>query len=276
MGVSVYKISILGCGWLGLPLAEYLIGQGYTVKGATTRPEKLDTLQEKNIEPYLIKLNPQINKDYDPSFFESDILIINVPPGRNRDDVVDFHLAQMQSLINALQNSSIQKILFVSSTSVYADLGREVQEANAGGSVRESGEALLQVENMWKKNTSFTTTIVRFAGLFGADRNPGRFLSGKTLDQNGEAPVNLIHLDDCVAVLSAIIEQERWGAVYNACADAHPSKKEFYTAAAKKLGIAPPIFAGKEKGSFKIINSDKLKKELDFAFKYADPMQVLK
>ena len=269
-------ISILGCGWLGLPLAEHLIGQGHTVKGATTRSEKLEKLREKNIAPYLIKLDPEINQDYDPSFFESDILIINVPPGRNREDVANFHLAQMQSLISALQNSSIQKILFVSSTSVYADLGREVQETDAGGSVRESGEVLLQVENMWNESTHFTTTIVRFAGLFGADRNPGRFLSGKTLDNNGEAPVNLIHLHDCVSVLSAIIEQERWGAVYNACADAHPSKNEFYTAAAKKLGIAPPIFAGKEKGSFKIINSDKLKKELDFAFKYADPMLALK
>ena len=129
MAASAYNISILGCGWLGLPLAEHLIRQGHSVKGATTRPEKLDTLQEKNIEPYLIRLNPQINKDYDSSFFESDILVINIPPGRNRDDVANFHLAQIQSLISALQNSGIQKILFVSSTSVYADLGREVREA---------------------------------------------------------------------------------------------------------------------------------------------------
>jgi nucleoside-diphosphate-sugar epimerase len=270
------QISILGCGWLGLPLAEHLIRQGYTVKGATTRPEKLDMFQEKNIEPYLIRLDPEINKDYDPSFFKSDILVINIPPGRSRDDVVDFHLAQMHSLITALQNTNIRNVLFVSSTSVYPDLDREVREKDAGSPVRESGEALLQVEKMWKENTSFTTTTVRFAGLFGADRNPGRFLSGKTLDNNGEAPVNLIHLDDCVGVLSAIIELERWAEIYNACADAHPSKKEFYTAAAKKLDIAPPIFGGKEKGSFKIINSDKLKKELDFAFKYPDPMQAFK
>ena len=33
-------ISILGCGWLGLPLADYLIGKGYELKGSTEDPER--------------------------------------------------------------------------------------------------------------------------------------------------------------------------------------------------------------------------------------------
>jgi nucleoside-diphosphate-sugar epimerase len=181
----------------------------------------------------------------------------------------------MRSLIHALQNTPIRHLLLVSSTSVYPDLNREVRIEDAGNPVRDSGEALLQVEKMWKENAKVTTTVLRFAGLFGGDRNPGRFLAGKTLDNNGEAPVNLIHLDDCVSILSEIIVQERWGEIYNACADEHPSKMKFYEAAAQKLGIAPPIFAGKEKGSFKMINSDKLKKELNYTFKYPDPLQAL-
>lgn len=32
-------VSILGCGWLGLPLAEQLLAEGYSVKGSTTRAE---------------------------------------------------------------------------------------------------------------------------------------------------------------------------------------------------------------------------------------------
>ncbi len=268
-------ISILGCGWLGFPLATSLIGQGYSVKGATTRNEKIKMLQENSIEPYLIKLNPEINKNYDPSFFDTDILVVNVPPGRKRTGVVDFHVAQMRSLIHALHNTPVSKLLFVSSTSVYPNLSREVKEEDAGSPDRESGQALLQVENLLKENSNFTATIVRFAGLFGSNRNPGRFLSGKTLDNNGEAPVNLIHLDDCIAVLSAIIKQERWGEVYNACADVHPSKKAFYTAAVQDMGIPPPLFAGKEKGNFKVINSDKLKKELGYKFKHPNPLLAL-
>lgn len=266
------QISILGCGWLGLPLAVQLIEKGYIIKGATTRPEKTDLLREKGIEPFLIQLNPAINQDHSPSFFDSDALVVNIPPGRSRSDVAGFHLTQIRSLISALRHASISKVLFVSSTSVYPDLNRTLREEDAGKATRESGEALLQAEKMLHENPLFTTTIVRFGGLFGGERNPGRFLSGKTLEHNGEAPVNLIHRDDCVSILSEIIAQERWGTVYNACADAHPSKKEFYTAAAQKLGIAPPVFTGKEKGSYKVINSDKLKNELGYRFKYPDPL----
>ncbi|MEZ7854793.1 MAG: SDR family NAD(P)-dependent oxidoreductase, partial [Cyclobacteriaceae bacterium] len=33
---SNYCISILGCGWLGLPLARQLVQQGHQIKGSTT------------------------------------------------------------------------------------------------------------------------------------------------------------------------------------------------------------------------------------------------
>ena len=39
------KISILGCGWLGLPLAKALIENGFSVKGSTTSTDKLTALE---------------------------------------------------------------------------------------------------------------------------------------------------------------------------------------------------------------------------------------
>ena len=36
------KISILGCGWLGLPLAKSLLAKGYKIKGSTTSESKLE------------------------------------------------------------------------------------------------------------------------------------------------------------------------------------------------------------------------------------------
>ena len=38
------KISILGCGWLGLPLAKAIVENGFSVKGSTTSSEKIATL----------------------------------------------------------------------------------------------------------------------------------------------------------------------------------------------------------------------------------------
>ena len=48
------KISILGCGWLGLPLAKALIGNGFSVKGSTTSYEKISGLEQGGITTFLI------------------------------------------------------------------------------------------------------------------------------------------------------------------------------------------------------------------------------
>ena len=45
------KMAILGCGWLGLPLAKYFTSKGYIVKGSTTSIEKIEILKSFSIEP---------------------------------------------------------------------------------------------------------------------------------------------------------------------------------------------------------------------------------
>ena len=41
------QISILGCGWLGLPLAQQLVHEGYQIHGATTSEKKLIVLEKQ-------------------------------------------------------------------------------------------------------------------------------------------------------------------------------------------------------------------------------------
>jgi UDP-N-acetyl-D-mannosaminuronate dehydrogenase len=44
--INEKNISILGCGWLGLPLAKGSIGKGISVKGSTTSPNKISILEK--------------------------------------------------------------------------------------------------------------------------------------------------------------------------------------------------------------------------------------
>ena len=118
-------------------------------------------------------------------------------------------------------------------------------------------------------------TILRFCGLFGPDRNPGRFLAGRTLDSSGQVPVNMIHLDDCLAIIVQIIEQNVWGETFNACADQHPSKEEFYGAAARILKFDPPKFAATEEDAYKLVDSTKIQDRLNYRFIYRNPMEAL-
>jgi len=266
-------ISILGCGWLGLPLAEYLIKCGYKVKGSTRTKKEIAVLESKGIEPSLLVLDPDIRGENLDNFFKSDVLIINFPPER-RDDIVTYHELQVTSLIDKIKLSSIEKVIFVSSTSVYSDLNREVSEEDTQETTKLSGRALLKVEGLLNSCDEFKTTVIRFAGLIGYDRRPGRFLAGKREVENGEAPVNLIHRDDCINIIHLIIEKSIWGETFNACADLHPKRKDYYINAADKLGLEPPAFIESENCSYKIVNSDKLKKSLKYSYKYPDPSDV--
>lgn len=268
------SISILGCGWLGMPLAQHFLQQGFQVKGSTAHPEKLSVLQKNNITPYLIQLDPEINADYDPGFFESEVLVVNIPPSRH-PDIASMYIKQMDSLIKILGHSEVEKILFISSTSVYPDVNREVTEEDAKGPDKASGEVLLQAEATFLNKKRFQTTVLRFCGLYGPDRNPGRFLAGKVLDIPGSAGVNLIHLEDCIRIITRIVEQEVWGEVFNACSDLHPSKNDFYPQAAKVLGLETPRFEGVKEEKFKIISSEKLKSRLNYRFLHPDPLQSI-
>jgi nucleoside-diphosphate-sugar epimerase len=269
------KISILGCGWLGLPLAESLVQKGYSVKGSTTDLDKIALLKDKGILPYQIAISDtEIKANYIAGFLDSDILIINFPPKR-RPDIVDFHTAQFQLLIPKIIESSIKQVLFVSSTSVYPDTNEIVTEKETRIPEKESGKALLIVEKMLLEQKRFNTTIVRFSGLIGYDRMPGRFLAGKKEVQNGEAPINVIHQDDCIAIIESIIEKEIWGEIFNASTDIHPKRSNYYELAAEKIGLEKPTFTPTENLCYKIINSDKLKAKLDYQFKYPNPLDLL-
>ncbi len=266
-------ISIMGCGWLGLPLAEQLLKSGKTVNGSTTTPSKLELLQQKGIHPFLIDLaDEDLNKDVLEEFLQANLLILNIPP-HLRSDGGENYLKQMHLLLKALLQSPVNRLLFVSSTSVYLDLNRVITEADIVFTEEQAENMpLYQAEQLFATREEWLTTIVRFSGLVGEDRRPGRFMAGKKEVPNGDAPVNLIHLDDCVAILQRLIEQEKWGETYNACSDKHPLRKNFYPAAAQALGFEPPEFKDMQETRFKIIKSQKLKDDLSYEFLHPDPM----
>ncbi len=266
-------ISILGCGWLGLPLGEFLLEKGYRVKGSTATTDKLNLLKTRNIEPYYINLSPDINPDYNPDFFKCDVLIVNFPPQR-RNDIVLYHKKQIESLIQELGNTEVEYVLFVSSTSVYPEVNGEVTEDDLIEPSKESGKALLTVENLLIKCDHFKTTVLRLAGLIGYDRMPGRFLSGKRDIKNGNSPVNLIHRDDCVEIIFRIIETGLWGEILNGCADKHPIRKDYYIEQARIAGFELPRFSDSTEAEFKIVSNAKLKKLLKYEFKYGDPSNI--
>ena len=260
------KISILGCGWLGVPLAKALIGNGFSVKGSTTSTGKLLPLENIGIASFLIELKEDVIKGNVTEFLsESQILIIDIPP-RLRGNSSENFIAKIKNLMPFIEKSGIKKVVFVSSTSVYSDENKLVTEEIFANPDTESGKQLVACEQLLQSNSNFETTVLRFGGLIGEDRNPIRFLAGRNNIENPNAPINLIHQEDCIGILLKIIDADCWGETFNAVAPFHPSREDYYTQKAKEFNLELPIFAHSKPSVGKIILSDKLAKVLNYQF----------
>jgi nucleoside-diphosphate-sugar epimerase len=260
------SISILGCGWLGKPLGAELVRSGYNVAGSTTQEAKFRELTELGIKPYLLKFNPRAEGKDLQFFFQSDILIISIPP-RIKSSSPETYLALLEQVLEEAKRGSISNIVYISSTAVYPDRDGIVHEEDAAqDSYLAQAEAII--------NAQFVTTTIRFGGLVGPGRHPGRFLSGKKDLAGKNHAVNIIHLDDCIDIIKQVIEQEIWDEVFNACADLHPTRKEFYTRASGILGMETPTFVESDSSKSKIVSSEKLKQLLNYTFIHHDPLAI--
>lgn len=256
------SISILGCGWYGLAMAEALVADGYHVNGSTTSEKKLETFKKFNIKPYLINFEGEY-VNYDKSFFNCDVLIISVPPKRNAQ--ADYP-SKIRNIALAAEKVKVKQVIFISSTGIFQNGNFIVDEETTPEPNTVAGEVLLAAEKVLKKNQAFTTTIIRFAGLIGPERNLAKHFAGKTDIANGLAPINLIHLADCIGITKAIIQQKAFGNIYHGVTPNHPSRKEFYSKACLTSGFEKPEFI-EELLDWKQVESKNVIRFLAYQFK---------
>jgi nucleoside-diphosphate-sugar epimerase len=269
------SISILGSGWLGLPLAHELQQAGYKISTSTRRPARLKQIQLEGIDAclYDIESIDSTKIENDLNFLQADILIINI---------TSKNIEAYKTLIQNIEASPISKVLFISSTSVYAD----ADQPNPPPVIESNSSAvkpcpLLEIEKLFLMNSQFETSVIRFAGLIGYQRHPGRFFVQKNEEnklsckpiRNPEGLVNMIHRDDCIGIIQAVIKQQSWGEVFNGCSSQHPTRREFYSWAIadycgeEKLEID---FVEGANSSFKIVDNHKVKNHLVYQFSQDD------
>lgn len=272
------QISILGCGWLGLPLAKSLIEKGFSVNGSTTSVEKIAVLEKVGISPFLVSLSAievleETKNSIEKFLKNSDVLIIDIPPKLRGDSKENF-VTKIQNIIPFIEKSSVEKVIFVSSTSVYSDDNSIITEETIPNPDTESGRQLLEAEQLLQSNKNFQTTILRFGGLIGDDRHPIKFLAGRKDIENPEGPINLIHQIDCIGIIEAILkhpetsgQNDKSSEVFNAVAPFHPTRKEYYTQKAIELNLPLPEFEESKPSIGKTILSDKVESVLNYTFK---------
>lgn len=218
------NISIVGCGWYGSELACSL--NEHTLLGTTRTPEKLDLIRKLGVKPFLL------TKDPPNEILQSECIVLNIPPHEN----------QLEDFKSWKWNKK-SWIIFISSTSVY-----------------NQTDGLLNQEEEWIQKDFTHWTILRFAGLIGKHRHPGKILSGRTNIKARLAPVNLIHLDDTVGVTKAVIDQQIKNKIIDVVSDEHETKENFYSEYAQRKSLPMPVFDQKDVSMGKLVSNEELKK----------------
>ncbi len=249
-------ISILGCGWLGYPLARYWQEKGYTIKGSSRSEEKLALLEKESIQSFHLDIEDQSEVQIWRSFLKAEILIVAIP-----DKNIDAH----RQLAKMITCSSLQQIIYTSSTSVYAPAKFPVNENDK----LNEENSLMAIENIYQ-DTNIPACVLRLSGLVGPDRHPGRFFRRRPDATLAKVPVNLIHLDDVIQVMDWIIDHLPCREIFNVTSVEHPTKFDFYSKAYEVYYKKPAAFQyAEDDAAYKLINADKLKKMSGLSFSLA-------
>ncbi|SQD79251.1 NAD(P)H-binding protein [Moritella yayanosii] len=261
------NIAIIGAGWLGKPLARQLLSQDYPLTVSCSHTEKAASLVAQGIPAVSATLSDEPQGDWASLLSNKDIAICLLPAsrGNHANAPLAVQIAQLLALLNKYQ---VGKFIFISSTSIYHKTDQILTET----SPLNSSSTVYAAEQLIQQQQDIDCTIIRFAGLISADRNPTRSLSKKSSDGHifdaGGSPVNLIHQHDAVGVIEQVIKQQCWGEIFNACCDHHASRQDFYQQAAKQLGITMPSFTAENSKPHCIIANEKLKQRLNYQFSH--------
>jgi nucleoside-diphosphate-sugar epimerase len=226
------KISILGLGWYGTPLAIELRNQGHDIYGSTRSEEKVREFRFQNLYASTFSYPNLPSED----LINSEIVILNIPPFEEQLD-----------WFKSFDWNPETWVIFISSTSVYP------QPESKNGHI-------LKAQEDWIQDHFKKWTILRFGGLYGADRHPGKYLSGRKNLAGRLAPVNLIHQDDCVEFTKTVIKDKLQNILFNCVSDDHRTREEFYSEYCLKAGIPIPEFDESDFSKGKIVPNDEMKK----------------
>ena len=261
------SVAIVGLGWFGLPLARDLRNLGWNVKGSKRTHDGVEEMRLWRLETYQLELTPEINAEPNDltALLSVDSLIINLPPSDYFFEPKNY-IQGIENLVNEALLCGVQHIIFISSTSVFPQTQGEFHEQ----SPTNTNSALHQIEQMLFQFEDIDVDILRFGGLIGDNRHPAYAMSGRSYEQ-GNTPVNVVHLEDCSRAVQILLETPSGHRLYNLVAPQHPTRAEYYSAIAEKLSINPPHFSCQPNDPQRIIYGNKICDELDFVYQYPDP-----
>jgi len=235
------RILIAGCGYVGEATADLFHSAGWNVEGWVHSQDSAARLSAK---PYRVGLVDISQRDEIAEQTEAFDAVIHCASSRG-GDAEAYRQIYLNGARRLLENFRKAKILFTSSTSVYAQRdGSWVTEESETKPLRETSRILLEAEKLILEKRGI---VVRLAGIYGPQRSAllSKFLNGTaTIDPQSDRFVNQVHRDDIALALLLLLNREAQESlqIYNVVDDQPILQSECYRWLAQRLNRPlPPI-----------------------------------
>ncbi|MCB9849157.1 MAG: SDR family oxidoreductase [Phycisphaerales bacterium] len=273
---SAQRVALVGCGYVGLALGKTLHAAGCSVVGTTTSDARVAEIEAAGLSVRLLDVADadclaEIVRD-------RDVVYLTVAAGRGGQAYRDVYLRAAENLVRALPGSSVARVIYTSSTSVYAQRdGSWVDETSPAGADSENGKVLLATERTLldagvenEQGREVQISVVRLAGIYGPGREPARFaarFAGQERD-DGEVYLNLVHLDDIVAALARLRTIPHHG-VLNLADDTPTTRRVVFDPILRAANLPPVRWtAGASGDRGKRIANGRIKALLDLTLRH--------
>jgi nucleoside-diphosphate-sugar epimerase len=272
------RILIAGCGYVGQAAADLFHAAGWSVEGWTRCETSAAGLATKPYPVRGVDLSQCAQVARQAAAFDA---VIHCASSRG-GDAESYRRIYLEGALNLLESLPGSKLLFTSSTSVYAQRdGSWVTEESETNPIRETSHILLEAEKLVLDRSGI---VARLAGIYGPGRSAllSKFLEGAAImDSENDRFVNQVHRDDIASALLWLLSRKTQAAqIYNVVDDQPILQSECYRWLAQRLNRPlPPIgkstLARKRGESNKRVSNAKLRR-LGWAPRYptfADAMQ---
>ncbi len=234
------RVLIAGCGYLGRAAADLFHSAAWHVEGWTRSTRAAGELTGKPYPVGAVDISDRRQVDACKSEFDA---VVHCASTRGGDANL-YRQVYLEGARNLLRRFAKSTILFVSSTSVYAQTGGEwVTEESAAQPEHETGKILLETERCVLDRNGVVT---RLAGIYGPCRSYllKRFLGGEAvIDPKNDRFVNQVHRDDAAAALFVLLDRSApGGEIFDVVDDQPMLQSECYRWLATKLNRElPPV-----------------------------------
>ncbi|HEX4083455.1 MAG TPA: NAD-dependent epimerase/dehydratase family protein [Chthoniobacteraceae bacterium] len=229
------KAVILGCGFVGMRVARLFVAEGWETIGVTRTSalggEKFRSLACDISDPAQLAAAGELHN--------ADAVICAASSGRGGEEA--YRAVYLRGVQNALACLHPGRLLFVSSTSVYAQNdGAWVTESSPAEPRAATSRILREAE---EAALAAGGTVARLAGIYG----PGRsVLLRKFLDRSaiiegeGSRHINQIHAGDAATALFHLIARGAGPGIYNVADDSPLTQLACYQWLASHLRMPLP------------------------------------